>query len=430
MPVMIEEAIVHVGMHKTGSSSIQDTFSKISMEEIQYLSLGSYNHSGFLATLLSDNPENYHSHARNARTTIQVQALKESYTQQLHDALKKTKKSRILISAEYLSKPKGGKDELTYLKNLLLAYCKRIRVIGYVRPPVGYMQSSFQQRLKGGRTHTFDLHSGYPYYHKRFSIIDDVFGKDNVDLVAFRKDSLHNGDVVQDFANRIGVALSPEKIVRTNESLSLEATALLYTFRRFESTSSGYKGFNKDNKILIEALATLKGQKLSFTESAVGSVLKNNQKDIDWMSERLGISILDEPSASDQAISSEEDLFKVADANRMTVWKLLKQSTPLTRGSKGLSQLVDWLHALRARDIPTLQSPEHTLFTSAQLKALLATDGAPASVLNTLAEAFAKNGQHTAARSVRIASKRAANLLDKSGHNNGTTLQKTVHGKG
>jgi hypothetical protein len=422
MLVMIEEAIVHVGMHKTGSSSIQDTFSKISMSEIQYLSLGSANHSDFLATLLSDNSEFYHNYALGAE---QAQALKASYTQQLHDELEATTKPKILISADYLSQPHEKENEFLYLKQLLLRYCKRIRVIGYVCPPVSYIQSSFYQRLKEERNSTFDLHSIYPEYYKRFSKIDDVFGKENVELVAFDKDLLHNSDVVEDFANRIGIPLSPEQIVRINESISLEATALLYTFRRFEDESG-----DKDKVALIELLVNLKGQKLLFSESAVASVLEENRNDIHWISERLGISILDEPSTSSQSIGDEKDLFKIADANRMTVWQLLKEAEPLTRDSKGLAQLVDWLHALRARDITTLKTSERTIFTPAQSKVMLTSGKKPAKVLDTLAKVLAENGQQSASQNVRNASKRADNLLKKYGHNNDTTLQNTVHRKG
>lgn len=412
---MIEEAIVHVGMHKTGSSSIQETLSQLPMQNVEYLSLGSANHSGFFATVLADNPERYHGHARNSRSTAQVQALKESYTQRLNNVLKTTEKPRILISAEYLSRPDEEGKELEYLKDILLNYCKNIRVIGYVRPPVGYLQSAFQQRLKGGKSLTFNLHSGYPDYYKRFSRMDSIFGKENVELVAFGKDSLQNGDVVQDFSHRIGIELQPEQIVRTNESLSLEATALLYTFRRFDGKAAAYKGFNKDNSLLIELLTALGSQKLAFSESAVMPVLESNRKDIDWMSERLGVSILDRPSNSPQAIGCEDDLFKVADANRMAIWQLLQQAEPLTHDPRSIARLIDQLQILHARDMPPIQTPELGLFRPVQLQTIASSGSDPTKVLTTLAEALAKNGgDHLAARAVRMAAQRVVRLVNSS----------------
>lgn len=409
---MIEEAIVHVGMHKTGSSSIQETLSQIPMHNVEYLSLGSANHSSFLATVLADNPEYYHSHARNSRSVEQVQALKESYTQRLHNALKTTNKSKILLSAEYLSRPNGGDDELAYLKQILLHYCKRIRVIGYVRPPVGYMQSAFQQRLKGGASLVFNLRNVYPNYYKRFAKVDAVFGEENVELVVFTKDSLYNGDVVQDFAQRIGADLTFNQTTRTNESLSQEATALMYALRRFIGEPTGYEGFSRDNNLLIATLTELGDQKLAFAESAVFPVLESNRKDLEWMSRRLGRSFIDSPSSSPHAIGSEEDLLNIAYQNRLAIWQLLQQTEPLTRDTLGIARLVDQLQILHALDMPPLHSPELTLFSPEQLQAIASSVNGPTEVLSTLAEALAKNGSsQLAVRAVNSAAQRALRLV-------------------
>ena len=61
---MIEEAIVHIGMHKTGSSSIQAAYSGDQLGNVVYLDLPSANHSGFLFALLSKYP---HRRARYIR---------------------------------------------------------------------------------------------------------------------------------------------------------------------------------------------------------------------------------------------------------------------------------------------------------------------------------------------------------------------------
>lgn len=228
---MINEIIVHVGIHKTGSSSIQEILSKTPMEDVEYLSLGSSNHSGFFSTLLSKHPENYHAHRKNGLNKSQARELQKSYVEKLHAVLQGVTKSKVLISAEDLSSSGNEYCELEHLKEMLLPHCSRIRLIGYVRPPAGYMQSAFQQRMKGGGQNFFDLEKVYPYYKQSFTKMDAIFDKENVELIAFKRDSLHHRDVVQDFARRIGVGLETNQVIRTNESLSLEATALLYTLK-------------------------------------------------------------------------------------------------------------------------------------------------------------------------------------------------------
>ncbi|WP_339934433.1 hypothetical protein [Vreelandella glaciei] len=407
---MIEEAIVHVGMPKTGSSSIQDTLSRLPMQEVEYLSLNSPNHSGFLMTVLSDKPHNYHSHVSNGLSYKEVQVLKKNYTQKLHYALKNVNKPQILISAEDLSRPDGSMSELTYFKQILLGYCKRVRVIGYVRPPIGYMQSAFQQRLKGGINSNLNLKSVYPNYYKRFSRIDTVFGRENVELVPFRSDSLYKGDAVLDFAHRIDVDLAPDQIVRTNESLSLEATSLLYVLR-YLNKSAPYKNFNRDNGQFIAMLNKFGSQKLVFSASAVASFLEANRQDLDWISGRLGSSILDEPVIASQTIESEHDLLNVAYANRLAIWQLLEQTVPLTQDSQGIAQLIDKLQILRAKDILPLKTPEYSLFNSSQLESMTSSYNEPVVMLNTLADALAISGQHVTSQCVREASKRAAHKI-------------------
>lgn len=410
---MIEEAIVHVGMHKTGSSSIQDTLSQITMPEVEYLSLNSPNHSGFLATLLSDAPQKHHSHSRNARSVEQVQALKDAYTRKFHHALKTVKKPRVLISAEYLSRPTEKLDELKKLQNILLKYCRRIRVIGYVRPPYGYIQSDFQQQLKGGGSLDLNDLKIYPHYRRRFEKMDIVFGKENVELITFKSEMLHNNDVVQDFVRRVGIKLGANQIVRTNESISLEATSILYVFRRFGRKVAGYEGFNHDNSLLIETLSKVGNQKLLLSGSLLAPELKDKQSDINWVSERLGASILDEPTLSENAIHSEQDLLKVAYDSRKTIWELYNKNMLLEANDARLAQLVDWLYTLNARNYLLLQAPEFSLFTASELKTITNSNGDPVAILSILSKALDKLDEEVAFESVSKALKRAKHLFNK-----------------
>ncbi|AJY51407.1 MULTISPECIES: hypothetical protein [Halomonadaceae] len=410
---MIDEIIIHMGMHKTGSSSIQDTFSKISMANVEYLSLGTANHSGFFSTVLLKEPENYHTHRRNGLNKKQVRELQQSYLEKLHKVLEGVRKSKALISAEDLSSSSNQYSEIEYLKKLLSPYCRRIRIIGYVRPPASYMQSAFQQRMKGGGQNVFDLEKVYPYYQLSFEKMDAIFGKENVELIAFNRDSLHNGDVVQDFARRIGVTIDARQIVRTNESLSLEATALLFAFRCFGGKPKGYKGYNRDNNLLIAKLNEVGNQKLLFSELALAPVFEANHQDIEWISQRLGSSILEEPSITHQAIDCEKSLLSSAYVSRLAIWHLLEQVAPLRKDITGLAQLIDQLRTLHAQDISPLELAENTLFTPEKLTNIKSSKSEPVTLLNLLADALEKNGHQSAARGVRGASQRAFHLINR-----------------
>ncbi|WP_339934431.1 hypothetical protein [Vreelandella glaciei] len=410
---MIDGIIMHMEMHKTGFSSIQDTFSNILMPNVEHLSLGAANYSGFISTVLSKEPENYHAHRRNGLNKKQVLELQQSYLEKLHKVLAGVRKSNALISAEDLSTFSKQYSEVECLKKILSPYCRRIRIIGYVRPPASYMQSAFQQRMKGGGQNFFDLEKVYPYYQLSFEKMDAIFGKENVELIAFNRDSLHNGDVVQDFARRIGVTVEPRQIVRTNESLSLEATALLFAFRCFGDKPKGYKGYNRDNNLLIAKLNELGNQKLLFSELALAPVFEANRQDIEWISQRLGSSILEEPNITRQAIDCEQDLLSSAYVNRLAIWHLHEQVVPSRKDITGLAQLIDQLRTLHARDISPLELAENALFTPEKLTDIKSLKSEPVTLLNLLADALEQNGHQSAARGARGASQRAFHLVNR-----------------
>lgn len=67
--------ILHIGMPKTGTSSIQETLSQENeIEECEYLKIGpSSNHSTIIYSLVSKRPELHHVHIAAQRTKIQVE---------------------------------------------------------------------------------------------------------------------------------------------------------------------------------------------------------------------------------------------------------------------------------------------------------------------------------------------------------------------
>ena len=241
-----------------------------------------------------------------------------------------------------------------------------------------------------------------------------IFGKENVELIRYGSDSLYNGDAVQDFAKRIGVKVLADEIVRTNESLSLEATALLFTFRLYSMQPLGYEGVNRDNNYLVEALSSIGSTKLVFSQDAVAPVLSSQQDDIDWISERLNCSILDQPVESYQCINNEKDLFSMAYDNRFALASLLENTMALERELTGIAQLVDWLNALHAKTTPPLSVPTNALFNDTQLKEIISSKGNASALLKILTEALGNIGERQAAQSVRNAEKKASRMLNKS----------------
>lgn len=298
-------------MPKTGSSSIQDTFAKSDIAPVEYMPNHSANHSGTMMLLFKDKVEAYHSFQSRGKARPQLLEERRIMLDRVTQYFEETTAETVVISAESISALDVG--EIAKLAEFLHLQTDDVQVIAYVRPPCSFMNSAFQQMLKNNKISGLKPMQFWPKYKNRFAKIDEVFGRENVTLKPFIRDELKDGNVVQDFAAFLNVSVDIESIVLSNESLSLEATALLYAQRRLGKGM--LKGFGRALKInadFIEHLSQIKGRRMTFSRSLVEQTAKVQAADILWIEERLGRDFLDLPDAGAGGISSEADLLDIA----------------------------------------------------------------------------------------------------------------------
>ncbi|MFU8863554.1 MAG: hypothetical protein ACNA7O_06535 [Rhodobacterales bacterium] len=319
------EAIIHPGMHKTGSSSIQATAVSIKPDGWIFPDNKTGNFSGRFALLFEDNPEDYHAFKARGMNADAVEVDRQKRLVQLENQLRKGSAEGLnaLFSAERIST--SPLDSIQRLADLYRKHGYEPRVVAYVRRPISFMQSAFQQRLKLTLNDLKTNAMLWPNYRKRFEKLDQVFGRENVKLNVFDRSTLKQGDVCIDFFGQIGIDLSVEQVVRVNESLSLPACALLFAQRHLgEGFVQGFKRAPAKNNAFIAALSRLPGDPLKFKRSYVAPIFEEWRKDLEWMEERLGQSLSDLPDEdSDDAIGSAEDLLAVADRHRHELEELL-----------------------------------------------------------------------------------------------------------
>lgn len=386
---MLDEVILHVGMHKTGSSSIQQSFSKMEFEDVAYFRPDVPNHSGILLAIFSDRPHKRFAHARKGYDGADIRQLKLHYSEILETALRKTNVRRLLVSGESMSGArKVSAEGCQRLREFLSAHCKRIRVVAYVRSPVSYMQSAFQQRLKGGSFASWEIEKLYPNYRKRFEKLDHVFGRENVELVPYDRSLLYSGCVVRDFGRRIGVNVDERQVVSANSSLSLEATALLYVMRRFGLRGS-YKGAIRDENKIVAALSTIGRQRIAFAPSVITPILEAHRDDMEWICRRLEHSIVDGSRGDSGTIASEEDLLRVAAEQKDALWDLIGARASSSGPGKGVARAVDDLYSLVARGALVTEAASSLGSNGRPLgDALTDESSSPAELLSALASAL------------------------------------------
>jgi len=300
---------IHIGMHKTGSSSIQQSlFSNLMDDDFFYIPLNGANHSGAVQFLFRDNASEILTAQINKISHKEAEKKRERIKEKLLQDIQGAKQKNLIVSGEGIIHL--DLNELTNLKRFFESHLFRIHIIGYVRPPASYMVSAFQQRLKMNFVHS-DLESISPSYEWRLNKFDEVFGKQNVTLWKYDPKAFPGGDVVLDFCHKLGISFNPRKVIRVNESLSQEAIALLYIYRKFGPEYGMGRSALAENDFVIEKLRAIGNTKLMFSPKILTSRLEKNESDIRWMEKRLGVS-LEEKFNENGGIANENQLLQIA----------------------------------------------------------------------------------------------------------------------
>ncbi len=350
---MAMRALIHIGMPKTGSTSIQDTLYQRDLGQYLYMPWEGANHGQLVVLLFDEDARNDRMNKRRGYTAGEVEQRRAQWTQKFNQACKSASHSHILISAEVLSSPRRH-SIITSLAKTLEQRGIQAEVLAYIRQPVSFMQSAFQQRVKAERA-KFHIGPLWPKYRLRFEHIDDLFGRSNVTLVPFVKDKLLHGNVVLDFAGRLGIELDAADIVHANESLSVRALALLYIQRQL---GHGYVSGSNDAvmayKMFRLALGEIGGEKLSFPRSMLEPVIEANRPDLNWINDRLGMDMLDQPNSDSPAqIASEQEILDLARATGAQLEDLLIDAIRNCPIELGSSRLLRNLELLRQVYVPS-----------------------------------------------------------------------------
>lgn len=284
--------LLNIGMHKTGTSAIQQSLKRFNNKTVRYLPGIGANHSALYSTLFLENPSTYGAHKKNSRTPEDVKSLRDNFESKFLGAIKKCRQqgASVLLSS--------GED----VCNLDLASVERMRgwlfenfdeveLVGYVRPPASYLTSALQQRVRGGMP--INIEQMYPNYRTRFEKFDIVFGRERTTLVKYDRANLYRSDVVLDFCKRASVEFDPDEVVKENQSRGLETISTLYAQRRLGRGWINYAGSPRDNVKLVNALAALGTTPITFSAEKLQSIVDQNSEDLDWISERVGQPIRD-----------------------------------------------------------------------------------------------------------------------------------------
>lgn len=220
--------IIHYGVHKTGSTSLQLTLFKNQnrLKNFVYIHFGQANGSFAISEIFR---------GYSSRTSITKNKVsRNDLTISLYNLNGKTG----IISAEVISV--FTPEQVKVLIDLINECGFDPYFVGYVRDPVGYYTSMFQQSLKTKSVDFNELRtwviggqkSNKPYY-QTLSDLKEISGEANVAIYPFDKRNFPDGNVVKHFLSIAGFGFENIEIFSANTSLSHLAVKALYVYRKF-----------------------------------------------------------------------------------------------------------------------------------------------------------------------------------------------------
>lgn len=310
---------LHIGLHKTGSTSIQATLfsnrAKLLEHGVNYFAIGQ-NHSETLHPLFSGSPLTYHLNQRHGINTKRKAERKNSATRRtLRRELEANTSPRFVISGEDLCTLSA--DAVTRMREELSPYAGSFRVIVYVRDPIKYINSAFQERLRNGENFAQIAAAPLSPGYMRISRYNRVFGRQNVDIRLFEPEQFPHRDVVADFLGALGV--DPDvrgqlNVVRANEALSAEAAYLLNEIQnRYPGDRSGHPNPGRAANI-VQLLRGIPGEPFRCPPAIFSALAPVIEHQLRWLRKTLKRDVFHDsvPDAGEAPRWSDETMAAVA----------------------------------------------------------------------------------------------------------------------
>lgn len=324
--------ILHVGMAKTGTKSIQKTlFSTDALGDALYL-------TDYSAEMLGRKGVHEPRKVKNGKNTALFNAATRSITLGYGSVERFTEKSvrlrRAASTESFVEKRNIYRKgiEQFFLENinkdvvistegfmalnddefqdfLQTIHHKEILVIAYVRDPFDLAGSRLQQMVRMGRDipdiKNMNLVADYKKHFVKFL-------NDRCTLMPIHYDrkNLKNGCVVQDFCERIGVTVRPDQVVQSSPGLSRDAVTLVLHMSRWRKA----QGLSH---LPLNPLANwlLGGKKIAVHPDLYRKSERRAKKGIAWMEDLLGVKFV-EPYEMPHSIRQFEELENISDAAR------------------------------------------------------------------------------------------------------------------
>lgn len=232
--------ILHIGLHKTGTSSIQATLKHnqgvLRGRGVLYPGFLPPNHSQFFINAFSERAEHYHANRRQGLDAAAIAERASEQMDRLGRALSRFDGPTVLLSGEDACTLQA--PEVTQVRSRLDALAGSVgvntayRVLLYTRNPAAFVSSAMQENVKGNGMRLEDsrelhIRNAAGRYRRIHEAWVSAFGENAVEFRCFETACKAPGGLIGDFLGSIGLADDGIEHQLSNEGISDEVTQFL-----------------------------------------------------------------------------------------------------------------------------------------------------------------------------------------------------------
>ena len=304
--------LIHIGMEKTGSTSIQkaliDCRKKLAQQSIKYPRFIRRENHNYLASAYID-PKSARISRKLSKYDLEKRKnIVNKFRQNILNQVSKSENT--IISGEHFFRLEP--EEISEFRdNLLDTGVSDIRVIGYIRDPVSFYLSFAQQELKGSSRFPAPR-SFYIPYSDRIQAWNEHF---DCEFFDFSEARTGDGGLVGHFSSRVERFFGIQVEIATNtssfhnESLSAEEMQIVQDFRRhIYKKNDGI--FNKETYYLLGAFLLFRDQRWKkpiLSDEVVGLITARHSEGLEYLVQEYGFNFRNSPPVSSANTLALED---------------------------------------------------------------------------------------------------------------------------
>lgn len=295
-PVSDKELIVHIGTSKTGTTSIQSFFWKqrptIKRDYgIDYPGIVP-NHGTVLFPAFAAKPEDYHLNVKGKAHSRAILKDNAKSTLQAFESIFQTEEcKKVIISGEDLSNL--DRNEVTGFREWIKPFFSRVKVLVFVREPVGWSESATQEWVKAGaRLSSVYADPPLPRYKARLEPWIQVFGREAVSCFDFESARQETAGIVGTVCRLSGVPIEKSQASnaeKSNESLSHIGISIISALNQLEHSYTDHSSRPGRFKGDIELCRRIPGSKFQFPPRVARLIENATKADMGWLSSEMGI---------------------------------------------------------------------------------------------------------------------------------------------